>query len=176
VALTKKQQLFVDEYLQSFNATEAAIKAGYSEKTAYSIGWENLRKPDIAEEIQKHLQASAMSADEVLKRWADTARSDIGLFSDVRNSSDLKSHPLSYLVKKFKKRITYDKDGNATEDIELELYDAQTAQQMIGKHWALLTDRNLNMNIDLDSLSNEQLERLAKGEDVYSVIANSGAG
>ena len=176
MSLTRKQQLFIDKYLIKFNATEAAIEAGYSEKTAYSIGWENLRKPEISDEIKKRLQESAMSADEVLMRWAETARSDIGLFADVKNSRDLKDHPLSRLVKKFKKHITYDKDGNATEDIELELYDAQTAQQMIGKHWALLTDRNLNVNLDVAELTNEQLEKLANGEDVYSVLANSGAG
>ena len=48
MALTEKQARFVAEYLVDLNATEAAIKAGYSEKTAYSIGFENLRKPEIA--------------------------------------------------------------------------------------------------------------------------------
>ncbi len=51
--LTPKQQLFVDEYLIDLNATKAAIRAGYSEKTAYSIGQENLNKPDIAEAIDR---------------------------------------------------------------------------------------------------------------------------
>lgn len=51
--LTQKQQDFVYEYLKSGNATDAAIKAGYSEKTSYSIGQENLNKPVIAEEINK---------------------------------------------------------------------------------------------------------------------------
>ncbi|MFR7383035.1 MAG: terminase small subunit, partial [[Clostridium] leptum] len=45
--LTAKQQRFVDEYLIDLNATQAAIRAGYSEKTAFSIGTENLRKPLI---------------------------------------------------------------------------------------------------------------------------------
>lgn len=53
--LTNKQQLFVDEYLIDLNATQAAIRAGYSEKTAYSIGEENLKKPDIADAIQKRM-------------------------------------------------------------------------------------------------------------------------
>ena len=43
--LTAKQQRFVDEYLIDLNATQAAIRAGYNEKTAFSIGTENLRKP-----------------------------------------------------------------------------------------------------------------------------------
>lgn len=53
MALTAKQQRFVEEYLIDLNATQAAIRAGYSEKTAYSIGQENLKKPEIAEEIEK---------------------------------------------------------------------------------------------------------------------------
>jgi len=53
MALTAKQQRFVEEYLIDLNATQAAIRAGYSEKTAYSIGQENLNKPVIAEEIEK---------------------------------------------------------------------------------------------------------------------------
>lgn len=46
-----KQQLFISEYLQDFNATQAAIRAGYSKKTAYSIGNELLKKPDIQQAL-----------------------------------------------------------------------------------------------------------------------------
>ena len=48
--LTPKQQRFIDEYLVDLNATQAAIRAGYSAKTAYSIGIENLKKPEIQTE------------------------------------------------------------------------------------------------------------------------------
>ena len=51
--LTPKQQRFVDEYLIDLNATQAAIRAGYSEKTAKEIGSENLTKPNIAKAIQE---------------------------------------------------------------------------------------------------------------------------
>jgi len=49
--LTPKQQRFVDEYLIDLNATQAAIRAGYSERTAAEIGWENLSKPHVAHAI-----------------------------------------------------------------------------------------------------------------------------
>ena len=69
--MTEKQKLFCEEYLISLNATQAAIKAGYSEKTAYSIGNENLKKPEIQEYIQKRLKekedALIAKQDEVLK-------------------------------------------------------------------------------------------------------------
>ena len=46
--MTPKQARFVDEYLLDMNATQAAIRAGYSKKTAYEIGYENMKKPEIA--------------------------------------------------------------------------------------------------------------------------------
>jgi phage terminase small subunit len=51
--LTPKQERFVQEYLVDLNATQAAIRAGYSRKTAYSIGEENLKKPDIQDFLAK---------------------------------------------------------------------------------------------------------------------------
>lgn len=74
MALTIKQAAFVESYLQCFNATQAAIEAGYSEKTARSIGSENLTKPDIWEAIETELKASAMTSEEVLMRLAELAR------------------------------------------------------------------------------------------------------
>lgn len=49
--LTDKQRKFADEYMISGNATEAAIKASYSKKSAYSIGNENLKKPEVIKYI-----------------------------------------------------------------------------------------------------------------------------
>lgn len=54
--LTLKQKRFADEYIISANATAAAIKAGYSKKTARSIGQENLTKPDIKAYIDERLE------------------------------------------------------------------------------------------------------------------------
>ena len=53
MSLTAKQKRFCDEYLIDLNATQAAIRAGYSEKTAYRTGADNLRKPQIEEYIAK---------------------------------------------------------------------------------------------------------------------------
>ncbi len=68
--LTPKQQAFVDEYLISLNATQAAIKAGYSPKTARQIGEQNLSKLDIKRAIsdaqQKRIQRTQVTQDEVI--------------------------------------------------------------------------------------------------------------
>lgn len=52
--LTDKQRLFVMEYLRDFNATRAAIAAGYSKKSAHVVGWETLRNPKVQAEIQRY--------------------------------------------------------------------------------------------------------------------------
>ena len=55
MALKPRPQLFVDEYMKDRNATQAAIRAGYSKKTAGSIGEENLKKPEISAEVQRRM-------------------------------------------------------------------------------------------------------------------------
>lgn len=54
--MTEKQKRFVEEYLIDLNATQAAIRAGYSPKTAYSIGVENLKKPELKTYIDEQLE------------------------------------------------------------------------------------------------------------------------
>lgn len=61
--MTPKQEAFVQQYLVDLNATEAAIRAGYSAKTAYAIGAENLRKPEIAAAITEARRKLAARAD-----------------------------------------------------------------------------------------------------------------
>ena len=69
--LTVKQQRFCDEYLIDLNATQAAIRAGYSKKTAYAIGNENLNKPEIKKVIEMRMTEKEKTLiadqDEVLK-------------------------------------------------------------------------------------------------------------
>jgi phage terminase small subunit len=84
--LTDKQKKFCEEYLIDLNATQAAIRAGYSEKTAYSIASENLIKPEVQEYIQdrqKELQAKTeVTQMRVLKELARVAFLDIRKFYD----------------------------------------------------------------------------------------------
>lgn len=79
--LTAKQERFVQEYLIDLNATQAAIRAGYSEHTARSIGQENLTKPDIQQAIaaaqQIRAQRTEITQDRVLKELARLAFFDI---------------------------------------------------------------------------------------------------
>ncbi len=77
MALTKKQKRFVEEYLIDLNATQAAIRAGYSPQTAYSIGDENLKKPEIKNAIDKALaersRRTGVNADRIIEELAKIA-------------------------------------------------------------------------------------------------------
>ena len=136
MALNNKQQLFVDEYLKCFNATKAALLAGYSENTASEIGYENLRKPQIEDAISKRLKQTAMSADEVLMRLAEQARGEHSKYivaDGTVNISKLVEDNKAHLIKE----IEETKDGTK----KYKFYDAQGALNTLAKHHGLLTDK-----------------------------------
>lgn len=78
--MTAKQKRFCDEYLIDLNATQAAIRSGYSKKTAYSIGVENLKKPELKKYIDERMaeKESQLIADqdEVLKYLTSVMRGE----------------------------------------------------------------------------------------------------
>ena len=149
MGLTDRRRVFIEEYLQCWNATEAARRAGFSHpnkqgpRLLVNVGIQAAKEARIAEK--------AMSADEVLLRLADQARGDIGDFMDIESMSfDLnlqkaKEKGLTHLIKKAKQRTvtTVDKSGEETETnvIELELYDSQGALVQLGRHHGLFTDK-----------------------------------
>lgn len=151
MALTGKQQAFVDEYLKTRNATKAAIAAGYSAKTAYSIGSENLKKPEIDEVIRQRTTENAMSADEVASLLAEQARADMGDFVRFYPGSKL---PVLDLAKAYEsgkmrlvKKLKFLPDGG----VEFELYDAQAAMVQVGKIHKMFTDKQ-DVNIEGEAL------------------------
>jgi phage terminase small subunit len=79
--LTEKQRLFCFYYLKNHNATQAAIKAGYSPNTAYSIGYELLRKPEIRAEIERlkkiRNEAIMLTPEDIVERYMQMAFADI---------------------------------------------------------------------------------------------------
>lgn len=90
--LTPKQERFVLEYLKDLNATQAAIRAGYSSKTAASIGAENLTKPQIAEVIQAK-QSKVINRLEVTAERIILERARLAFF-DPRKLLDNTGRPL----------------------------------------------------------------------------------
>jgi len=157
--LTNKQYAFTVEYPKDFNATQAALRAGYSPKTAYSIGHENLKKPEIKAEIERRMSEMAMSANEALHRLGQQARVTIGDFLDDEGKVDLEQvKRLGHLVKS----LTWTKYGP-----KIEMYDAQSALVHIGRHHKLFTDK-----LEISVWQKELLDLLKDGQITPEDIIN----
>ena len=91
--LTVKQKAFCDYYLMSGNATQSAIKAGYSEASAYSTAHSNLKKPEIIEYLQSFQDRTddkrVADMNEVQAFWANTMRNEEFKIEDRLRASDL---------------------------------------------------------------------------------------
>lgn len=188
-SLTPKQQQFVQEYLIDLNATQAAIRSGYSEKTAKEQAARLLTNVHVAAAVQKAMEERSkrtqITADRVLEELALIA------FSDVRHynvdeagrlmvTPDAPHYDVGRAVSsvKFKRSRYTGKDGdeNETTDTEIKVWDKNTALQAIGKHLGMFKDRiehsgpggapiRIKQEADLSKLSDEelmQLEQLAQ--------------
>lgn len=150
MALNNKQRAFIAEYLRDFNATQAAIRVGYSENTARQQGSRLLSNANIAAEVSAQIAEKSMSAAEVLKRLAEHARGDMGDFTDIEGVSfslDLrkaKELGLTHLIREVEDRVVMtSKDGEETEThtMKIKLYDAKSALDTLAKYHGLLIDR-----------------------------------
>lgn len=172
----KKHQEFVNEYfIRNMNGTDA-YQAVYPKATRESARREASRlltNVDVKAEIETRLKEKQMSADEVLSRLSDMARSDIADFSRVDNWQTLQGlKGQSHVIKKFKRKVTYGKDDSRYEEVELELYDAQAALEKLGRVHNLFKETHTNLNYDLSKATDEQLQRIAAGDDPALVLAS----
>jgi phage terminase small subunit len=145
--MTDKQRVFVEEYLTTWNATEAARRAGYAFPNVE--GARLLVNPSIAETIKARVAEKVMTADEVLVRLAGHARATI---EDIAQITDKGTFVLDLnkarrdgklgMIKKIKaQKVGY----------ELELHDQQAALVHIGKVHGLFIDKqNVNLQGSLD--------------------------
>lgn len=139
--LTLKQQRWVNAYLETGNATEAARVAGYKgdENQLGVVGHGNLRKYKIRQFIEDRLSEERITSDEVLQILASQARADVAdLFDENGRFSvtHLRQNKLGHLIKKIKcKRMIEGsgEDAKPVEMIEVELHSSQTAIGQICK-------------------------------------------
>lgn len=136
VNLTDKQEMFVEEYLVDLNATQAAIRAGYSKKTARQTGADNLSKPYISEEIQRRLddkkEKLIMKQDEILETLTRQGR---------REEPD-------YVVV-LTEKPSYDENGNfigiekkpEIVQVPTKNNDSIKAAELLGKYYKLWTEK-----------------------------------
>lgn len=151
-SLTPKQKLFVYEYLIDLNATQAAIRAGYSENSAHDIGCENLEKPEIIEAIQERMDKRAekvgVSAEIILKKLLDLATVDLAKAYDI-NGRLLPIHNIPEEVriaisgiKVFEEFDGFGKDRVQIGEVrEVKFWDKLKALELLGKNLKLFTDK-----------------------------------
>ena len=164
---TPKQLVFIEEYLHDYNATQAAIRAGYSAKTAYQIGHNLLKKVEVQEKIAERLNEKKLSTDEILTRLADIARASPETFLTIEERPDgltewkvdlgkAKKENSLHLIKK----IVPTRYG-----LKIELHDPLRALELAGRAQKLFTDRyEVEESLHVEGL-NEMLERVYRDED-----------
>lgn len=162
--LTAKQKKFVEEYLIDLNATQAAIRAGYSTESAKEIGCENLTKPNIKTEIDKAMaersRRTGISQDRVLRELAKIAfvnPGDVINLNQATVKSDAKEEDLAAIASVKIKNIPTE-DGEITER-EIKLCDKLKALDLLGKHLGIYDkkdaeDKNLTITINKASEKN----------------------
>lgn len=160
--LTLKQKQFCNEYLIDLNATQAAIRAGYSTSTAKDIGCENLAKPNIRTYIDEIMaersKRTGINQDRVIRELARIAFVKATDVMDVNNAkvkSKVSDDDLA-TIQSVKVKTIPTKNGDGVER-EIKLADKMKALELLGKHLGMFTEKiDINANINntkkLDSI------------------------
>lgn len=153
VKLTAKQEAFCREYLIDLNATQAAIRAGYSEKTARSVASENLSKPDIADYIcilrKERNDRVNIDADAVLRELMSWMYYDATVFmsKSIKEVQELPEN-VRRLITGFKIR----EDEKGHKQYELSFVSKEKAIEAISKHIGFYEKDNTQRQPDLTKL------------------------
>lgn len=154
--MTKKQKRFVEEYLIDLNATQAAIRAGYSPHTAKDIGCENLAKPNIAAAISQAMaersRRTGINQDRVLQ---ELARIGFAKITDVVDPETAKVLPDASEDDLACIQSIKIKPNEFGTEREVKLYDKKSALVDLGKHLGLFKDKmelsgDMDLNITID--------------------------
>lgn len=152
--MNKKQQRFVDEYLIDLNATQAAIRAGYSVKTANEQGARLLANVSISNAIAKEMaersKRTGVNQDRVVIELAKVA---FGNISDCIDLNDMKikesvSNEDLAAMCSFRIRTFPTKFGDIGVEREVKMYDKLKALELLGKHLGMWNDK-LDVNVTL---------------------------
>jgi phage terminase small subunit len=151
--LTKKQKVFCEEYLIDLNATQAAIRAGYSPASAYSIGNENLNKPEVRAYIDRALaersKRTGVTAERVLHELAKVAFLNATDVVDIKNATLIEgaSSDDTAAIASVKVKTIPLPDGVGVER-EVRFADKLKALELLGKHLGMFTEQ-INITGDM---------------------------
>lgn len=158
--LTPKQAKFVEEYIVDLNATQAAIRAGYSKDTAEQIGYQQLQKTSVTEAL-KVKQAALAEKMQINQEWVITRLQQVA-------ERCMQAEPV------------LDRDGAETGEYIFQAAGANKALELIGKHLGLFNDkldvnitkRNINITIDLYADGRSTPELASQAENSVPQLSN----
>ncbi len=164
--MTKKQKRFCEEYLIDLNATQAAIRAGYSPDTAKSIGYENLTKPDIRAHIDRAMaersRRTGVNADRVIQELAKIAFVNATDVIDPKTAT-VKENALpedTAAIQSVKVK-TFGEDGL---EREIKMADKLRALEMLGRHLGMFKDKlELSGGLDTEKTKLDDLLQQMRG-------------
>ena len=158
--LTMKQKCFVEEYLVDLNATQAAIRADYSPKTARAIGAENLTKPDIAKAVTEAM-ANRSERTMVDQDWVlDAIVSTVKRCQQAMPITDKNGEPV----------MVETPNGNMAPAYKFDAAAVLRGAELAGKHLGMFKDK-----VDLNHSSTDSVAELlaAVGNDPRNTIRQS---
>jgi len=172
--LTEKQRLFVAEYLKDFNATRAAMAAGYSKSTAYSIGFNQLKKVEVQAEIKRQTEvlfdSIGLTQQRILMEYMKMAHADISdylIFGQkeipvIKNGEQLideNGQPVTKLINYVDFKESSEVDTSLIQEVKqgkdgisIKLYDKQKAMDTLAKYMNIISG-GIQVNIQQNSIN-----------------------
>jgi phage terminase small subunit len=169
---TPKQQAFIEEYLKDPNATQAALRAGYSSRTAYRSGADNLRKPQIRAAIARHREERCervkVDADWVLHELITLAKANFLDYVDLESGGKVKVDlsKLSRDQAAAVSEVTFDELAGGGTRVKFKLVDKLRTLDLLGKHTdvrAFLERHSVEDGDDLAAALEQIEERVREG-------------
>lgn len=153
--LTAKQKLFAGEYLKDLNATQSAIRAGYSEDTAYSIGWENLKKPEVAQLIQKKMDRRAAKLD-ITSEY---------ILAGIKDTVERCRQAVPVVDRKGRPVLIEDEEGDLVPAYTFNAFAALKGFELLGKHKRLFAEKYEfeDLNVSEEQRRSRVLDILREG-------------
>jgi phage terminase small subunit len=171
--LNLRQRRFVIEYIADLNATQAAIRAGYSPKTAYSMGHDLLKNPEIERAITEaqanREKRTGITADRVVLELARVALSDVRRL--YRDDGTLKppsewDDDTAAAIAGLESKEEFDSDGCPSGTLKsVKRWDKIRALELLGKHLNLFKEEKQNVNVSV-SLGLADIQREASRREV----------